>query len=151
MIYKINLMTKENKSRGGKNFYLTADNRSQLYKRIKSQYGVEASSVEILEEIPEADINVNTVKNKTIGKINFETKTESVASSEATEIVNKAYKITLQEKERLLKNYKVIDIDQNKDITMQVNDALKLPHKKVKLYLTKNLNTNKYEYILLLK
>lgn len=176
MIYKINIKTKENKDKGGKNFYLTADSHSQLYRRVRMQYGVDPTNVEILEEISEDSIDVNTVKNSAIGKKTVnqdvleklekqkkkaarvkkkvqkeEVVEEKIDTTEADKLIADAYKITDAQKERLVNSYQVIDLDQKADMPKQIAEKLKLPHKKVKLYLTKNKESNKYEYILLFK
>ena len=52
MIYNFNI---RNEFGEDKNFYLTADNTSQLYKRILSTYGTTKENVIILEEYKETD------------------------------------------------------------------------------------------------
>ena len=152
MIYHFKTTVKDGKFVVVKDMYLTAENVKAFYKRASDQYGVSIKDIEILEEIEDESINVNTDRFKKKDKpasVVVKTKEPSIDTSVAEEILNgKVNGLTEQQiKDRCDNGW------QYKELLDPINDlAVCLDkYKRVKLYYLRTGMKKNKKYIVLYK
>lgn len=143
MIYYFNLKNDLNEL---KSFYLTADNHSQLYKRIMRTYGIPKDRVEILEEYEETeDYNYRLYKSN----IKHLTDKDKELAKKAREIfANSTRKCEPYKSDYIKKyNYKdVININSEGDLIPLLNN-----YKKIKVYWELTDKRGVHQYYALVK
>lgn len=126
MIYHFNIRNEFNED---KEFFLTAENHSQLYRRILSTYGIVKDRVEILEEFEETDDwGYKLVKSN----IEHLTKEDKDIAKEAKRIFLNSSRKDEPYKTDYLKKHKyleAIDISGEKDLIPLLKD-----YKNIKVY-----------------
>ena len=152
MIYHFKTTVQDGKNTIEKDLYLTADNEKAFYRRAADQYGVNIRNIEILEEIEDESIDINTdifKKKDKSESVVVEDKEPSIDINIAEEILNgKVNGLTEEQiKDRCEKGWKY------KELLDPVNDlAICLKrYKRVKIYYLRTGMKKNKKYIVLYK
>lgn len=142
MIYRIRLRNDYNEE---KDFFLTAEDHSKLYKRVLSTYGIPKNKVEILEEYKESDDwGYKLIKSN----ISHLTADDMARRNRALEIFNdNRCKDEPHKTNALERGYKIIeDINDENDILPLLDK-----YKKIKVYWEHTEKRGKHRYYALVK
>lgn len=142
MIYSISIRNEFNED---KQFFLTAEDHSKLYKRILSTYGISRDRVEILEEYEETpDWGIKLVKSN----ISHLSNKDKDNLKRALNIFNDNHCKDEPYKSKTIArcNYKVIDIENEKDIVPLLDK-----YKEIKVYYEHTDKRGIYKYYALVK
>ena len=151
MIYHFKTTVVSGKNTMVKDMYLTAENEKAFYRRASEQYGVNIKNIDILEEIEDETINVNTdrFKKKSVKELPTETPLVSFNTTLAEEMLKGKINGLTEEQvnERTNSGWKCVElIDNIQDLTTCLDR-----YKKVKLYYLRTGMKKNKKYIVLYK
>ncbi len=145
MLYNFTIL---NDSKKEKQFFLTADNEAQLYRRIISQYGVTKDRVTIVERIEEDGFSyVGAGKKESKKEIKKKNKDKKIIEK-CKEIFNNNKKKASKKREEYRDKYKFNEeeINSSEDLYEYVKK-----YKKVKVYWSPGKERGKHIYYVLYK
>jgi hypothetical protein len=143
MIYSFNIITDE---RTTKQFYMTADNHNQLYKRILNTYGITKDNVTILEEYEETDDWKYKLVKSNITQVSDSDKKKS---DKANELFKKASRRSDKAKSEYFKKYQfkeIVNIKTPEDLIPLIES-----YKKIKVYWEPGEKRGQHNYYAMVK